>query len=369
MTRKKVEIVGKFYDNHSLSILNRGLAIALSKLPEFDVYIGSIDRFDWAHNIPKKDLQAIKQLDKKETPKDIDVQIRHSYPPIFRRHDNPNTKIIYIQPWEYHRIPLEWMYRFENFSDHLVVISNWEREAFLNAGFDPAKITSIAVGYDPEVFQPPMVKPADETTFIYVGCHQFRKGHDILLRAWAKAFGKYDPVNLIFKDTPSIYGESPLAETITRLQYVGNAAKIEYCDDELSQAEIAKLYKKAHYVVHPYRGEGFGMPIQEAMACGAIPIVTNGGATDDFVVEPERKIPARMRVVDINEIFAGKPGDSYTDMGSHSWVLEPDELQLAAMLSEAHDMKLHRNMPSVDTSKLTTWDNMAKQYRRVILSV
>ena len=39
-----VEFVGKFYDNHSLTIINRNVAIRLAK--KFDVYITPLDQFD-----------------------------------------------------------------------------------------------------------------------------------------------------------------------------------------------------------------------------------------------------------------------------------------------------------------------------------
>ena len=46
---------------------------------------------------------------------------------------------------------------------------------------------------------------------------------------------------------------------------------------------MGALYKDGDILIHPYRGEGFGMHVQEAMAAGCVPMVTAGGATDDFV--------------------------------------------------------------------------------------
>ena len=39
----KIEIIGKFFDNHSLSIINREIATRLSD--KFDVYITPVDPF------------------------------------------------------------------------------------------------------------------------------------------------------------------------------------------------------------------------------------------------------------------------------------------------------------------------------------
>ena len=44
-----IEFVGKFYDNHSLSIINRNIATRLAK--KFDVYITPLDDYDPQFNI------------------------------------------------------------------------------------------------------------------------------------------------------------------------------------------------------------------------------------------------------------------------------------------------------------------------------
>jgi hypothetical protein len=53
----------------------------------------------------------------------------------------------------------------------------------------------------------------------------------------------------------------------------------------LTEGQLASLYTACQCFVAPYRGEGFGMPILEAMACGLPAIVPRGGPSDDFVSE------------------------------------------------------------------------------------
>ena len=38
-----IEILGKFFDNHSLSIINRQLAIQLNKVEDFNIVITPLD--------------------------------------------------------------------------------------------------------------------------------------------------------------------------------------------------------------------------------------------------------------------------------------------------------------------------------------
>ena len=66
------------------------------------------------------------------------------------------------------------------------------------------------------------------------------------------------------------------------MQAKPNGAKIVYLNHDMTEAEIAGLYAACDCLVHPYRGEGYGLPIAEAMACGKPTIVTDFGAALDF---------------------------------------------------------------------------------------
>ena len=51
---KQVEIIGKFYDNHSLAIINREIAIKLSdkeKYPDIELAITPLDQHDSQYKI------------------------------------------------------------------------------------------------------------------------------------------------------------------------------------------------------------------------------------------------------------------------------------------------------------------------------
>ena len=110
---RKVEIIGKFFDNHSLSIINRKLAIGLSKENDIDVYINVLDSYDPQYNVSSTELKEIKKLTAKAMTEEPDIQIRHTYPPIWRWPVSDKTRVFQIQPWEYRKLPFEWQYKFE----------------------------------------------------------------------------------------------------------------------------------------------------------------------------------------------------------------------------------------------------------------
>ena len=375
---KQVEIIGKFYDNHSLSIINREIAICLGnkeKYPNIELMITPIDQYDSQYKLNKTVLQNLKELEAKEI--EADIQIRHTYPPIWRWPSQKKTKIVYIQPWEYSKIPFEWQYKFEQFADFLVTPSNWTINNFLNAGLSPSKSVVIPNGYDPLIFDgskrvDKIYSAQNKFTFVYVGNAQYRKGLDILLNAWKEATSKDDNVKLIIKDSPQIYGETDLLARIIQLEYKSQCAEIEYIDNILSQEEMAQLYINHDILIHPYRGEGFGMHVQEAMACGCIPMVTAGGPTDEIVNDQNSvRISANMILKDLTspEVFAMKPGDAFTLMSAHGTILEPDAQDLITKLQQIiqHPQReeLLKKLRNAE-KKLHTWDKVCQDYNNFI---
>lgn len=357
----QVEFIGKFFDNHSLSIVNRKLALQLKNL--CDLTIIPLDNPDGVYGVAIPEVDELLQMSGQSV--NPDVQLRHSYPPIWRWPENKNTKVAYIQPWEFSSIPSEWQYKFDTFADAVITPSKWTADIFKNAGINPETVYNIPNGFDPKVFNTDTrsVTTDNKIRFIYVGCNQFRKGIDILLSVWAGVTKQHENIELIIKDTPQVYGKSTLLQDIIKLQHTSKCAKITYNDAALTEQGMASLYGSSDYVIHPYRGEGFGMHIQEAMACGCVPIVTAGGPTDEFATG--YKIVSSNRVVNPHEIFALKPGDSMSNMGQHRWVLEPDRHSLANTIRRC----IQEPKPTVDTSKLHTWEQVAELYAAALTQI
>lgn len=358
----RVNFVGKFYDNHSLSIVNRNLAIQLKEL--IDLTIQPLDAPQFENNLPSCDIEILKSLETDTS--DANLELRHSYPPSWMWPALDTTKVVYIQPWEFMAIPSEWQYKFDTFADAVITPSTWTANIFKLSGIDPKKVFTIPNGYNDSVFNKPGLKPTNKIRVLYVGCHQYRKGVDLLLKVWGAITNSTLQIELVIKDTPQVYGESNLLDDIVKLQYNTNCATIIYDNSSKSELEMAELYKSSHIIVHPYRGEGFGMHIQEAMACGCIPLVTAGGPTDEFV--EDFKINSTKSVVNMFDIFALKVGDSMSLMGQHKWVLSPDINDLALKLKYLLE---HKDLTSLtpNTSRLNTWSNIAKMYKEVLYQV
>jgi len=373
-----IDFVGKFYDNHSLSIINRNLVIQLTTIhPDWEISITSLDSYDPEYKLDKDIVKQLKVLEKAET-SEPDIQLRHSYPPIWQWPASDRTKVVYIQPWEYTKAPFEWQYKFETFADALIVPSNYIAKVFANAGLKPENLFVVANGYNKDLFNTnndnsdSKYVNKDNFNFVYVGNSQWRKGLDILINAWKDAFKKFDKACLIIKDNPKIYGQSNILNEIIKMQYKTGCSDVVYVDEDLSDKEMAALFKASDIVVHPYRAEGFGMHIQEAMACGCVPLVSADGPTDDFVNgENGFIVPVERKSVNITDsnVFAMKPGDAMTGMSTHTFYNEPSMEALKngiKVLYHSHNKEEEVYSKKDAMNMLNTWEKIAEDYVRVL---
>ena len=101
-----------------------------------------------------------------------------------------------------------------------------------------------------------------------------RKGIDVLLKAYTDAFKASDNVTLIIH---SSYGDDFQLKEILAMQKDVNVPEILLFQDDLSHFEMVKLYAASHVYVSPYRSEGFGLTVLEAMAIGLQVIITDFG--------------------------------------------------------------------------------------------
>jgi glycosyltransferase involved in cell wall biosynthesis len=125
---------------------------------------------------------------------------------------------------------------------------------------------------------------------LHVGSCIPRKRMDVLLEVFARVRRDYPELRLI--QVGGTWNEVQLRQ-IEQLQLGGVIVQRR----GLSRAELAKHYRKARLVLQPSEAEGFGLPVAEALACGAVvvasdlPVLREVGG-DAAVYVPVGNIPA-----------------------------------------------------------------------------
>jgi GT2 family glycosyltransferase len=100
----------------------------------------------------------------------------------------------------------------------------------------------------------------------------------VLLDAYWSTFTRTDDVTLVVKDYGASSGDTTLRDLI---RAGADSARVEYIAEFTSKEKLIELYKSCDAFVSAHRGEGYGMKILDALACG-LPVITPlfGGPTD-----------------------------------------------------------------------------------------
>jgi glycosyltransferase involved in cell wall biosynthesis len=256
-----------FLYNGSFGIVGRGIAEALYRN---EINVGANVWKEKSIGIKLKPV--IKEIINNEIERPS-VEIRVSHPDSFHCIDDIEWKIG-VGVTEERLIRFEDWIRGCRMVDQVWVPSNFCKKSFEDSGVD--NVLVVPNGYDPEIFNSDVSAynyGTDNFTFLHLGVRQRRKGSNLLIRAFQEEFSE-DEATLVLKDCPKEF-EKP--EGISYLR-----KNIMIIHDNIPSDEMGMFYKGADAFVMPTRGEGFGIPILEAMACKIPVIVTNYSGHLDF---------------------------------------------------------------------------------------
>ena len=108
----------------------------------------------------------------------------------------------------------------------------------------------------------------DKDYFLFVGTFEPRKGIDVLLDAFAIVTQEHPHVELWLAGQ-SGWGVEEVERRLAQHVSSSRIRRLGFVADEA----LAPLLRAARATVYPSRGEGFGLPVLEALACG-VPVVT-----------------------------------------------------------------------------------------------
>lgn len=171
-------------------------------------------------------------------------------------------------------------------ADHLIAVSEFTRQSLVARGYRPERITTIPEGVDTDRFRP--IPDAAESlqarygidvtsrpVVLYVGNEFPRKNLATLVRALGMLKQEGLRVRWV-KVGRSAYppGRRELLQLIERERLLEDVSFVEGVSDD----DLPLFYAAASVYVQPSVCEGFGLPVLEAMACGA-PVVAMHAAS------------------------------------------------------------------------------------------
>ncbi len=278
-------VEGPFDSSYSLSILNRSFVEALnSKLNKVSIHITE-GLGDYEPNIKYlsqySKIFSIFQFSKKLTSQP-NVISRNLYPP---RVEDMNSKlnILHSYGWEESEFPFEWVNNFNSYLQGITVMSNQVKKILIDNGVRvPIRVSGLGIDHLTKV-QPSsdFEINAKGFKFLHISSCFPRKGIDILLKAFAFTFTIKDNVSLIIKTFDNPHNNVDLILDDLKKSYP-LFPDVILIKDDMNERDLKSLYLQSDVLVAPSRGEGFGLPIAEAMFLGMPVITTNWGGQKDF---------------------------------------------------------------------------------------
>jgi glycosyltransferase involved in cell wall biosynthesis len=289
------QIEGPFDSAYSLAVVNREVALALSGQGR-DVGLVSRDGpgpFAPAAEFLAKNPAVAAISRTGQSNRRSDVALRNTYPPwVFDLAGDLRGLVCYA--WEESGFPADYVRDFNCNLDLVTVTSRYVAKVLRDNGVrTPIRVVGDGIDQiirlergrnstsDRDNGVAKKYGLGERFCFLHISSGFPRKGVDLLLAAWASAFRDTDDLVLVIKGLPNQHHQ--IDQDVAALDRSDpHHAPIVVINQSIDDNEVYGLYQSADVVVAPSRGEGFGLPLAEALALGKPVITTAFGGQMDF---------------------------------------------------------------------------------------
>jgi glycosyltransferase involved in cell wall biosynthesis len=299
---------------------------------------------------------------------EIGIHIRDAFAHSPRWHTHPYSlvnipnrpKIILWTPIQSDNLPNEFVQACINECDFCVTFTKWGSDVLLFQGVPSNRMSSIWLGFDPDIFKPTEVKK-EEYGFSEKGpligsigiSDQYRKGWPILLQALSLAKDKFPDLDLYLGTSPE--GHYSLTHHADKIGVRGSIIYPARYDKTwgLSSEEMAGLYNCFDAYVTTTIAEGFNLPLLEAFACGVPVICTDLPNHREILGDAASFIPSRKQ---------------YPTSWSFEWLADPEAAAelIVKVLTQGADEKAELRTKQLERSKELTWVKSAEKWDELI---
>ena len=327
---------GPFDSSYSLAVVNRALARALAAEGENVSLLSAEGPGEFAPDAAflaaNPDLAGLHA--RSSTPEAIAAEVvsRNMYPP---RVADMRARVngLHNYAWEETGFPFDYAEAFNESLQFVTVTSEHVKRVLIDGGVSvPISVVGNGVDHWNRIAPDPdyRVRKAGYT-FLHVSSCFPRKGADVLLESYGKAFTDKDDVLLVIKTFRNPHNR--IEEMLARHR----AANPAYPDvlllmDDIGEAQLKALYGQCDALVAPSRAEGFGLPIAEAMLSGLHVIATGWSGQMDF---------CNAGNADLIDFSFARAETHEQDKPDSVWA-DPDAGHLATLMGEAFRRKAGR---------------------------
>ncbi len=281
-----VTLAGHLNGSYSLAAVNRGIALALDEAIPNRLSLLPVEGAAGAalKDVPAIEWSQIETLVERQPPVAApSVLISHHYPVWVPDIKADLRAALFF--WEETLVPEQTASLLNEGFDAVLAPSRFVARALADSGVTrPIRIIGYPVSLSALLALPARPSPerGDVFTFLHVSSGFPRKGVDVLLTAWVRAFGAGEAVRMVIKTFPNPHNNVAARIADLHARHPG-ICEIIHLDEDLPAEKLLTLYQGADAMVLPTRGEGFNLPAAEAMAACVPLIVSAVGGHRDFI--------------------------------------------------------------------------------------
>jgi len=349
----------------------RGFFTALSELVDLrvDNYTWCDDRHNYLNDEQKRIISEI-TLDhadgtqgqfppdwKKEIEDfkyDVDIVLHeHRHGHFWRDFQKPK---IACTIWETDLMDDNFFKRLLDYNE-LWVPSLWQKECAIKQGYPSDRVQVVPSGVEPDCvpLSDPMSTDDSIFTFCVVGTWGYRKATNEIVQCFVELFGNNPNVQLILSTDNPVFGDG--SSTKERLRSMGrgdvNNIVIKSFPD---REQYIKMLQTSHVFLSCSRGEGWNIPLIEAMACGTPSVYSDCSGQTEFA--QGKGVPVR--------ILGKEPADSSHPGHYFSPDFEHLKKKMQHCVDNYHPLKQAALQESHEIRKKFSWGNAARRAKNCL---
>lgn len=284
----KYSVYGHVEGSYSLAMVNRRVARVLDERSPGRVRFVPVETapIEDLSKVPASDRKAIAGLVQPAKGAGAEVVISQHYP----MHPPALSADVGLAllAWEESHLPPSTVDLLNGRFDGVLAQVRSVQKSLVDSGvWKPSVLTGLPV--DLTAYEGVCRRDGPAKTFLHVSSCFPRKGVDVLLEAWARAFSDADGVKLVIKTFPNPHNDVEAQIAELRRRHL-RLAPIQVISKDMDTADVVELFRSSDVMVLPTRGEGYNLPAMEALAAGLPLIVTGHGGHMDFCGPNEARL-------------------------------------------------------------------------------